>query len=561
MRKEAGLTFTRPLVFLLAIALLLVLAGFPLSLLFYKSFIHDEAFSLANYSQVFSQRRNLLPFWNTLKLGLLTVALATVLGVPLAWLVARTDLPGRRILEIACLVPYMLPPFIGAISWSQLLAPRVGYINKLWMALTHNQTSLFNLYSFPGLVWVMAMYTFPFVFITVRGALQRMNPSLEEAARIAGSRRLRVLRDVTLPLVLPSIMAGMILAFLYTISNFGLPALIGMRARIFVLTTRIYAYIHQGTFEGIQLAASLSVLLLAVALFILLLNRWVISRQHGAAIISGKSVRPTVVELGKWKIPIAVGVYSFIGFIILAPLISLFLTSFLRAWGLPVRFENLTVKNYKYILFDYSLTKSAILNSTMLAFIAATVTTVLGAFLAYITVKTKLRGRQALDFLSTLPHAIPGTVVALAMILAWSGRFKINLYNTFGIIIVAYIARYLFYSFRNVSASLSQIHPSLEEAARVSGASWLQNFRDIIVPLIRPGLLASWLLVFMPTLRELTLSILLYGPRTPTMAVAVFELQDAGYYHIAAALASIIVVVLLVLNVIVRRVLGGRANV
>lgn len=559
-RPDVKRNYTQPVLFLLTIILLLILVGLPIGLLFYKSFVRDGAFTFANYVQVFSEQRNILPFWNTLKLGVVTVSAATVIGVSLAWLVARTNLPGRRWIELAALVPYMLPPFIGAMAWTQLLAPRVGYLNKLWMLVTHSSVSPFNLYSFTGIVWVMSMYTFPFIFITVKGALLRMNPSLEEAAQISGGGKLHVLRTVTLPLVLPSIMAGMILAFLYAISNFGVPALLGMRARFFVLTTRIYIYIHEGTFQGIRLAASLSVLLLAAAVFILLLNRWVLRRQHGSAIISGKSVRPAVVELGRWRVPIACLVYAFMGFIVIAPLISMFLTSFVRAWGLPIRWENLTLQNYKYVLFEYSLTKRALLNSGMLALTAATLTTLLGAILSYIVIKTRLRGRQALDFLSTLPHAIPGTVVALAMILAWSGQFKLNLYNTFWIIIIAYIARYLFYSFRNISASLTQIHPSLEEAARISGASWARNFRDVIVPLIRPGLVASWLLVFMPTLRELTMSILLYGPHTPTLAVAVFEMQSAGYYHIAAALASVIVIILLVLNAVVRRVVGGRAN-
>ena len=545
------------LIFTVAVLLLLVLVALPLSLLFYKSFVRDGTLTLANYMEVFSDQRNYLPFWNTVKLGFWTVVLATALGLPLGWLVARTDLPGKGLLELMCLLPYMLPPFIGAIAWTQLLAPRVGYINKLWMLITHSRSSLFNLYTFEGMVWVLGMYTFPFVFITVRGALARMNPSLEEVARISGAGKLRVLKDITIPLVLPSIMAGMILAFLYAISNFGVPALIGMRGRVFVVTTQIFWYVYQhADFTGIRLATSLSVILVGVAGLVLWLNRWVLSRQHGAAIISGKSVRPTIVELGRWRYPIAVVVHLFIAFLVLAPLVSVFLSSFLKAWGLPIRWENLTIRNYRYILFEYSLTRKAILNSLMLAVSAATSVTLIGGVLAYITVKTKIRGRQALDFLSTLPHAIPGTVVALAMILAWSGQFKVNLYNTFWIILVAYIARYMFYGFRNISASLVQVHPSLEEAARSSGASWVHNFRDIVVPLIKPGLIASWLLVFMPTLRELTVSILLYGPRTPTISVAVFELQDAGYYHIAAALSALIVVVLLICNYIARKLIG-----
>lgn len=545
----------------LAIVALVALAAFPLGVLFVRSFSRDGQLSIDNYIQVFAEPLNYLPLWNTLQLGLWTVLLAAGIGVPLAWLVARTDLPGRRIIENLSLLPYMVPPFIGAIAWVQLLAPRVGYVNRLWTSLVGATNPLFNIYSFGGMVWVMGIYSFPFVFIAVRGALERMNPSLEEAARIAGARRLQVLRDVTIPLVVPSIASGMMLAFLYTVANFGIPALLGMRARIPVLTTRIYTYVHRGDFTGIQLAAALSVLLMGLAVVLLLTNQLLLRKQHGAAIISGKSVRPTLVELGPWKHVAAVGVYLFMGLAIIAPLVALVLTSFLKAWGLPLTWQNFTIRNYLYILFDYSLTKSAILNSLSLALITATLAVVLGSFLAYISAKTRLRGRKLVDILCTLPNAIPGTVVALAMILAWSGQFGINIYNTFAILVVAYVAHYTFYAFRNTSASLVQIHSSLEEAARVSGAGWFQNLRDVVVPLIRPGLVAGWLLVFMPALRELNISILLYGPRTPTIGVAVFELQDAGYYHIAAALGSVVVAVVFVINLIMRRIVGGRGTV
>ncbi len=547
------------LVFIAAVVLLLYLVAFPLGILLFKSFVREGQLSLANYIEVFTEKRNYLPFWNTIVLGFWTVLLSLAIGVPLGWLVARTDLPGKRVLELLCLLPYMLPPFIGAIAWTQLLAPRVGYLNKLWMILAHTRESLFNIYSFPGMVWVMAMYTFPFIFITVRGALMRMNPSLEEVARISGAGKLRVVKDITLPLVLPSIMAGMILAFLYTISNFGVPALIGMRARIYVVTTKIFWYVYQqSTFAGIKLATALSALLILLAGIVLWLNRWVIARQHGAAIISGKSVRPSIVELGRWRLPLAFMAHAFVAFVVIAPLVALLLTSFLKAWGLPIRSGNLTLHNYRYILFEYDLTKRAIVNSLLLAVSAATATVVVGSVLAYITEKTRIKGRQILDFLSTLPHSIPGTVVAIAMIVAWSGHYGLNLYNTFWIILVAYFARYLIYSYRNISASIIQIHPSLEEAARISGASWFHSFKDVIIPLIKPGLIAGWLLVFMPTLRELTVSILLYGPNTPTISVAVFELQDAGYYHIAAALSSFVVAILLACNLIVHRLVGGE---
>lgn len=553
-------TLAGRLVGMAAVVALILLTAFPLGVLFFRSFERAGTLSLANYIEVFSASRNYQPIWDTITLGFWTVLLATGLGVPLAWVVARTNIPRRRILENLCLLPYMLPPFIGAMAWIQLLAPRSGYINQLWMSLMGTRDPLFNIYSFGGMVMVMGFYSFPFVFIAVRGALERMNPSLEEAACICGARPLRVARDITIPLVRPSVMAGMMLAFLYTVSNFGIPALLGMRARIYVLTTRIYAYILRGDMVGIQLATALSVVLIGLAALVLILNRWMVGRQHGAAIISGKSVRPTQVDLGRWRYPVAAGVYLMVALMVLSPLVALMLTSFLRAWGLPLRWANFTVRNYEYILFEFPMTRAAIQNSILLALVAATGAVALGTVLAYIVVKTRTRGRQALDALVTLPNAIPGTVVALAMILALSGRFGVNLYNTFTILIVAYLSIYTFYAFRNASASLSQVHPSLEEAARISGAGSGAVMRDVVVPLIRPGMLAGWLLVFAPSLRELTVSILLYGPYTPTIGVAVFDLQDAGYFHIASALAAIIVVVIVLINLIMRKLLGSKAR-
>lgn len=538
---------------IIALLILVMLVIFPLGILFYKSFETDRGLSLQNYAVALSDPRNLSPLKNTLLLGAWTIAIAVFIGVPLAWLVVRTDLPGRNLAHSLCLLPYMLPPFIGAIAWIQLLAPRVGLVNRLWSNLFHTESSLFNIYSSSGMTWVMGLYAFPFVFLATKGALERMNPSLEEAARISGAGRFKVMKDITLPLVVPSILSGVMLAFLYTLTNFGVPALLGMRARIFVLTTRIYSYVHRGDFSGIRLATALSVLLVVMALAIHMLNQWIIRRQHGAAIISGKSVRPTIVELGQWRWPLGIIVHTFLLFSIVLPFVALFLTSFLRAWGVSIQWSNLTLRNYRYVLFEYPLTRRAITNSLVLGLTSATLTVIIGGILAYLSVKTQARGRKFIDLFCTLPNAIPATVVALAMILTYSGRFGINFYNSLAIILVAYLAHYLFYAFRNISASLIQIHPSLEEAARVSGADRMRAFRDVIVPLVRPGLAAGWALVFMPTVRELTMSILLYGPNTPTIGVAVYELQEAGYFHLAAALSCVIVVILFAVNLVANR--------
>jgi len=545
------------ILFAVVVIVLFVAIVFPLSQIFIKSFTAEGRMTLQNYSEVFSERRNYAPFFNTLIFAALTVTLSTLIGVPAAWLIARTDLPHKGLLETLFLLPYMIPPFIGAIAWIQLLSPRVGLINRIWMHIFNTTSGPFNIYSLFGVVWVMSLHNYPYIYLSVRGALERMDPSLEEAGYMSGVGRFKVSKDITLSMVLPSITGGMLMVFVDTISNFGIPALIGMQARFYVLTTQIYSYLYAGDFSGIKLAAALSTVLMFLAAACVMLNRWFLSKDL-YEVISGKSTQPNMVQLRKLKTPIMVLLSLFFIIVVIAPFFAVFSNAFIKAWGLPFRWGNLTLDNFHYILFEYDLTRLAIKNSFLLGISCATITTFIGAIAAYISEKTNLKGRQIIEMLVTLPHSIPGTVVALSMILAWSGAFVLNLYNTFWIILISYIARYLFFAFRNAASSLKQIHPSLEEAARISGADWLSNFRDVILPLIRPGLLAGWFLVFMPTLRELTISILLWGPKTPTIGVAVFEMQDAGYYTSSAALASLILLVVLIGNYLIKKLFRVR---
>lgn len=537
-----------------------VLIVFPFTLLFINSLKADGVFTFQNYVTVFQANRNYTALFNSLKLGFFTSLFSILLGAPLAWLVTRTNLPFAKLFKTLFILPYMIPPFVGAIAWSQLLNRRNGYINSWAASLFGLEGHVFDVNTMPGLIWVMTLYLYPFVFITVTGALERMDPTLEEAARTCGAKTMRIMRDITLPLVAPSIAGGALLVFASTIANFGIPALIGMQGRVYVLTTMIYSYMRSRGFTGIAMASALSILLMSISVGALLLNNLYLKKKQ-YTLISGKSMRPTKLDLRRWKIPILIVAFLVVFVTVFMPFVSISLTSFLDAWGAKITWENLTLKNYRYILFEYALTKDAFKNSFLLAISAATVCMVLGSLIAYISVKTKIRGRKALEAVSQLPYAVPGTVVAIAMILAWSGKYGINLYNTFWIILLAYIARYVAFAVRTTSASLEQIHPSLEEAARISGGSWLTSLKDIVVPLIRPGLVAGWFLIFMPTLRELTMSILLWGPKTVTIGVAVFEMQEAGYVQISAAFATILLLIVIVGNLFVKWLTKGKAGI
>jgi iron(III) transport system permease protein len=357
------------------------------------------------------------------------------------------------------------------------------------------------------------------------------------------------------PLVLPAVLAGGILAFIGSIANFGIPALLGLRARFYVLTTSIYAALNIPDFP---LATAMAMLLVIVAAGVLLLQ-WRVQRAEGRyTVIAGRSIHPQTLRLGPLRGVAFTAALVFAVVIALLPVLALVLTSFLRYYGAPVATESLTVRHYAYVIHQENI-RRALANSTLLGVAAATLTMALGTYISYARIRARVRGAAALDSLGMLPYAIPHTVIGIAMILAWA-RPPVSLYGTLWIMLVAYLVAYMPYSLRTTSATLQQVHGSLEEAARVAGAGPLQALRDVIIPLVRPGMVAGWILVFMPAFRELTMSILLFGLRTETIGVIIFNMQDSGYTQIAAALSVLVLLVVLGSNVVVRRLTRGQVG-
>lgn len=368
---------------------------------------------------------------------------------------------------------------------------------------------------------------------------------------------------ITTPLMMPSILSGAVLVFIASIANFGIPAILGFPANYYVLTTKIWeTVVLSSQPNSLSLAAALSVLLALVAGAGLILQHLYLRRRE-YTVISVKSMHPNIVLLGRhkgWIVPLLSLIVLITSF---APLIAIILTSLIKALGIPPIPQNWTLQNFYDVLVINRTSSRAIRNSLILALSSATIISLPGAMIAYIVVKTRLRIRGIINFISSIPYALPGTVVGVAMILAWLKPIPligVSIYNTLWIILVAYIARYLAFGVRTTSASLQQIHESMEEAARISGATWFQTFRYILLPLIAPGLFAGWFLVFMPTLRELTISILLWSAKNETIGVMVFNLQESGNNVASAALAVIMMLVLLLANIITRRLTRGRVG-
>ena len=544
------------MVIALSVLILLYFIVLPLAVLIIDSVVVDGHLDVSSYLTVYGQAVNMRALTNTAKISILVMILSVLITFPLAWLIGRTDLPGRKKFRTILVASYMIPPYVGAIAWTQLLNPDVGYLNALLKTIFSLSKAPFNIYTEGGLIWVLTLFYSPFAFITISRAMEKMDPTLEEASRVSGASPLRVLWDVTLPLMAPSILAGGLLVFIGAGSAFGIPAIVGMPGNIEVLTTRIVSFVYMGNDSGIRNATTLAVSLMILANGLLFFMTWFMGRKDYTT-IGGKSTRPALVELGKWKglATFLVAVYAFIAVIL--PLGSIVITSFMVSMSKGLSLDNFGFDAWIPVL-ENSQYLDCIWRSWGYAFIAATIGTILSFFVAYLSVKTHVKGRSLPDLLVMVGGSTPSVVIALALIITFSGNYGLNLYSTMWILIVSYLVKYMTMSVRTIAASLSQVSSSLEEAGLNSGAGWLRICKDIIMPLIAPSIVAGWFLIFMPSFYELTMSNLLYGSDTQTIGVLLYELQTYADTQNASVMSVIILIIVMVGNLILNKVSKGH---
>jgi iron(III) transport system permease protein len=531
---------------------LLVLVVLPLASLVLGSVSDEGGLTLQHFREALGRRLYLQALWNSLILGAWTAVLSVAIGLPMAWAVGRTNIPAKGFVHGTALVAYITPPYLTAIAFVNLFGPNAGLINRFVRETLGLPSLTLNIFSMTGLVLVTVIHTFPFVYLLAASALQSVDASMEESAQVLGAGRWRTAVRITAPLVAPAIVSGALIAFVNAIALFGSQAIIGLPARIFTLPTRIYALFDHPPQYGV--ASAMSLIFVAITVVALALQRRYLAKRSYVA-IGGKGSRPQLVDLG----PARFGVFAFCAAVfvvaVLAPYLTLLAVSLSKSWGLQF-WQNLTLHNYRFVLFEYDVTRRAIANSLLLASAAATAAVVLGSLIAWIDLRTTLRGRKLLDYASLVPLGLPGIVVAVALIQFWL-RLPLPIYGTLVIILLAYTGRYVPLGVRAASAAFRQIDPSLEESARVIGASWLRTFRSVVLPIARPGLFAGWLLVFVPALQELSASILLFSSGSITLAVAVYNLYETGYLEAVAALA-IVTMVIISLAIWVAMRLGRR---
>jgi iron(III) transport system permease protein len=545
------------LFWIVAAVLLLFMVVVPLGWLLLASFQDDTtgALTVHNYVDAFTQSVYMGPILNSLKLALTVAAIAVGIGTPLAWLVSRTDMPARGLVRALVMAGFVTPEFLGAIAWIFLAAPNSGWINRIWLALTHGSHPPLNIYSMQGAIFVIAVYSVPYAFTFVSGTLDNMATELEDAATTLGSGWLRTTLQITLPLALPAIAAGFIMSFLEAISLFGAPAFLLIPAHQQVMTTQLYLFFSQYP-PSSNLAAAYAMPLLLVTLAMLFLRQRLLGRRRFTT-VTGKAGARRQIRLGRWRWPALCAALIPPGLSVLLPFTALLLVSRSRVWGKgPFAPGNLGLYWYHWALVDNPTTRSAIVHSLLYGGAAATIAAVLATVIAYMASRRLARGTQVLGFIAMAPFVVPGIVLAIGFFAAYTHP-PIVLYGTAGILIAAFATRFLPIAYSNAGALLHAINPDLENAARTLGASRPRTLATITVPLLRSGLLSGWLLVFIPAIRELSAAVFLSTPGTMVMTTVIFDFSDAGNYEAVSTMGILLMAATFVIVLVARRLAGG----
>lgn len=540
---------------------LLVFQVFPLIYMLIKAFFPEGTFTFSTFERLYSYSMNWSALTNTLIAASLTMVFGTLLAFPLAWLVGRTNLYGKKFFRSLFVLTYMVPPYVGAMAWTRLLNKNVGTINELLRMLFNLETNAgpLNIYTLGGLIWVLTTFYYPYAFITISRAMEKMDPSLEEASRISGASPLKTLFTITLPMMTPSLIAGALLVFVCAAGCYGIPSIVGAPGKVHTVTTRIVEYMGLGQ-EGINDATGLAVFLMFIAVLVLYLSDVVIARKQYIT-VSGKSTRPNIVDLGKWRVPTTALVSLFAFVVIIVPFFTILTTSFKKNLGKGLlEANNFTTMHWTKIFAREDILTS-IQNSLVFAAVAATIGILVAFTMAYLLQRTRVRGRKIPDFLITLGSGTPSMVIALSLIMTMNGKFGIKLYNTAAIMIIAYLIKYLMMGMRTVVSAMSQIHVSLEESSQASGAGWLRTMAKVTVPLIFPSIAAGWFLIFIPCFYELSMSTLLYSRDTQVIGYNLYYYWTYTSQQQAAAMAFGILLVVVALNFVLNKLTKGEFSI
>ncbi|HEY4295054.1 MAG TPA: iron ABC transporter permease [Paraburkholderia sp.] len=548
-----------------AVLITSVLALIPLCFLLWQSFFTPQVadvpatFTFGNYRIAYGSAATLRTLGNSLRFAVGAALVSFFIGTLLAWINERTNTPFRKFFFAITIVPLIIPGILFTISWIFLASPMIGALNvalKSMFGLTH---PVFNIYSMGGMIWVDGLHYSTMAFLLMSAAFRGMDPSLEESSLMSGAGIARTMWRITFRLAFPAIVSTLLILFVRALESFEVPALIGLPVKLQVFTSSIYEAINQYPSQ-VGLASSYSVLLLLITSVGLYLQSRVASGSGRYTTTTGKGFRPREMDIGAWRF-VTAGIYVlYFMLIVVLPLAVLIWSSLQKYYRSPslAAAHHLTLDAYRYIV-HLPVLRHAVVNSLVLSFSCATAVMLLSAVICWIVVKTKLPGRWLLDNLASLPMVFPGLVMGLSFMIVGL-KVDIGIYGTVWILLLAYITRFLPYGMRYTNTSMIQIHKELEESAAMSCATWSATFFRIVLPLLKPGLMAGWIYVLIVSVRELSSSILLYSPGSETVSIVIWELWQNGQYVELSALSVMLIFALIVLVSLAQHI-GGKFGV
>ena len=474
-----------------------------------------EAYGLANFVDL---TRYAQIFWNTILVSVVATVFAILLGFVLGWILSRANVPGREALEPLMALPYYVTPLMGALAWSLIGSPSGGFLNQVWRALG-GEGHLIDITTPYGIAWVMALFEGSVAFVMIGAVLKSMDPALEEASQMLGAGRLRTMLKITLPLVLPGVLGAAIFVLAEMLGSFSAALVLGLPNRFYVVTTAMYQLVSQYPPRFPQ-AAAMGVSLFAVMFAMVWIYRRIVSRGSYVT-ITGKAFRPRAMDVGRlrWALLAVCLVYLFIA--VLLPVLTLLYASLQRLATAFPRLDNFTLANYTTAL-SLDAVRSALANSLILGVATAGLGVLLMGFLSWLIYRSRLPGAGAIEYVLMFPQAVPRLVFAFGMLWAWL-VFPLPIYGTLWLLLIAYLTVFLPLGIRTISGVMLQIDRTLEESAQMCGASWGYRLRTVTMPLLRPGLIAAALLLFIASVRELGASILLMGPKAKVITPAIVE--------------------------------------
>ena len=548
-----------------SVAVVAYLALVPLAFLLWQSFFtpHSAAraaqFTLGNYREAYSSFDTVRLFFNSVGFAAGAAAFSFLIGTFLAWTNERTNTPFKTLFFALSLIPLIIPSILFTVAWILLGSPKIGIINLVLQSWFATDKVFVDVYSIGGMIWVDGLHYSPMAFLLMTAAFRSMDPSLEEAAMMSGANVFQIAWRITLKLAWPAVFATFLILFVRAVESFEVPALLGLPVGIEVYTSSIYQAIHRYPSQ-IGLACAYAVTLLAITMLGVYFQSRLSSRGSRYSTITGKGFRPRLTDLGKWRYLTASIFFVYLAIVVVLPFLVLLWSSLQKYYSVPslAALGNLTLDAYRFIL-AYPTLGEAVWNSLVLSLGSATAIMLLTSVICWIVVKTKMPGRWLLDNIASLPLVFPGLVLGLAIMIFYL-NVDIGIYGTIWIMLLAYVTRFLPYGLRYNTTSMLQIHKELEESAAMSGASWTTMFRRIILPLLKPGLVAGWIYVVIVSIRELSSSILLYSPGTEVISIMIWELWQNGQYVELSALGVMFIAALLVL-VLIARFVGGKYGI